>query len=702
MSASSLETLLEAAAPAVTAEGSELVMSAYRFAEKAHEGQYRLSGATHFAHALSVARILAEMGQDAPTLCAALLHDVVEDTDVTLDEVRNAFGKEVAFLVEGVTKLPEGAYRSPRKAQAENLRRMLVSVARDVRVILIKLADRLHNIRTVSSLPAERRQRLIEETLDVYAPLAHRLGMGRLRWELEDLSFKELHPEAYRELAVQVQEKRKEREVAVRDLAECLEQDLCRAGLRVRVLSRPKHLYSIYRKMQERGRTLDEIHDLLGIRVITEGITDCYRALGIIHSRWPPIPGRFKDYIALPKSNMYRSLHTTVMAPGGQRLEIQLRSEEMDRTAEEGIAAHWHYKEVGKGDRGKRRYLAWLGRVMDWQRDMTDPSDFMRHLRLELSPREVFVFTPTGEVVRLPKRATALDFAFHIHTEVGLHCSGTLVDGRMVPLSTELSTGQRIRVLTSPRACPSHDWLRKVKTGRARGKIRAFLRAQQRDDLVSQGRTAILRAIRDARVPGEGEELLTRLAEGWGKGDVEELCCAVADGRMRAAALVQRLRAQPAARAAAPARASASGITWEGLAGVAVRHAGCCRPIPGDAIVGLVTRGRGMSVHRVDCTNVRRFGSPERLAQIEWRPLRGERFSVTLSLDAKDRRGLLSDLAARVGEKGADIGAVSISTHKGRAGGTVSVLVKDLEHLDQVIDALAAVPGVLRVKRRRH
>jgi guanosine-3',5'-bis(diphosphate) 3'-pyrophosphohydrolase len=693
MKVPSVSALLEAAAPAAVAEGSELITAAYEFAERAHMGQYRLSGATQLEHALAVARILADMGQDAATLCAALLHDVVEDTDVTLDEVRGGFGDEVAFLVEGVTKIPEGTYRSQRAAQAENLRRMLVSVAQDVRVILIKLADRLHNMRTVSSLPPERRQRLAEETLDVYAPLAHRLGMGRLRWELEDLSFKELHPSAYRDLAAEVQERREERESTVRQLARGLEQDLRGAGLDVRVLSRPKHLYSIYRKMRERGRALDEIHDLLGIRVITRGIADCYRALGIVHTRWPPMPGRFKDYIALPKSNMYRSLHTTVMAPGGQRLEIQVRSEEMDRTAQEGIAAHWHYKEMAPGERGKRRYLAWLGRVLDWQRDMSDPKEFMRHLRLELSPQEVFVFTPEGEVVRLPRGATALDFAFQIHSEVGLHCSGALVDGRMAPLSAELSTGQRIRVLTSPRAHPSHDWLRKVRTGRARGKIRGYLRALHRDELVAQGRTALLKALRDAHVPGEVDDLAKRLAETWGHGDVEELCCAIGDGRVRPGGLIQKLRSQPAFKPETPTRVVSGGITWEGMASVAVRHAGCCRPIPGDAIVGLVTRGRGMSIHRSDCANVR-------LAQVEWRPPEGERFRVTLSLEAKDRRGLLSDLTASLGERGADIGAVSVSTHKGTAGGTIAVLVRDREHLDQIIEALQAVPGVLLVRRR--
>jgi guanosine-3',5'-bis(diphosphate) 3'-pyrophosphohydrolase len=696
-----VDDLLRAASPAVPEDGAELIRSAYLFSQRAHEGQLRLSGKSQFTHVVSVAAILVEMGQDAATLCAALLHDAAEDTPVTLDEIKERFGDQVAFLVEGVTKLPEAAYRSRQKAQAENLRRMLLSVAEDVRVILIKLADRLHNMRTISALPQERRHRMAEETLDVYAPLAHRLGMGRLKWELEDLSFKELYPEAYRRLAERVREKRQEREKLIRQVSGPLQAALEEAGLGVRTSGRPKHLYSIFRKIQEKGKSFEEIHDLLGVRVITETIPDCYRALGVIHSRWPPVPGRFKDYVALPKSNMYRALHTTVVGPGGRTVEVQIRSEDMECTAEDGIAAHWHYKEADQAELGEERYLAWLRRVMEWQRDITDPSEFMRYLRMELSPQEVFVFTPAGEVKRLPRGATALDFAFHVHTEVGLRCSGAIVDGKMVALSQELQTGQSVKIVTSPRARPSHDWLEKVRTGRARSKIRGFLRSQQRESLAVQGRNAILRAIREARIRGEANELLGKLADLWGEGGSEELCLAVADGRIKAGALVQKMTGPAPRRRRSDSRRDTGGISWNGLTGVAVRHARCCRPIPGDQVVGLVTRGRGMSIHRADCANVQRYGSPERLAQVEWRPPEGKSFAVTLSLEAKDRRGLLSELAAEVSAEGADIGAVRMATSRGRAAGTIGILVRDVGHLRRVVAALEEVPGISRIRRRK-
>jgi GTP pyrophosphokinase len=694
------EKLIQLASPAVARGGGGLLKSAFLASAAAHEGQVRLSGKGQFSHAVAVAKILAEMGQDEPTLCAALLHDVVEDTATTLREISEKFGEEVAFLVEGVTKLPEGAYKSPQRAQAENLRRMLVSVAQDVRIILIKLADRLHNMRTVSSLPLERRQHLAEETLDVYAPLAHRLGMGRLRWELEDLSFRELYPEAYCDLAARVQERREEREAAVRRAVTPLRRYLEEAGLSVEVLGRPKHLYSIFRKMQEKGRTFEEIQDLLGVRVIAASIPDCYRALGVIHAHWPPVPGRFKDYIALPKSNMYRSLHTTVVAPDGRRVEIQVRSQEMERTAEEGIAAHWEYKEGDTVGEGQRRYLAWLRRVLEWQRETSDPSEFMRSLRMELSGQEIYVFTPTGEVMRLPEGSTALDFAFHIHTEVGLRCAGAVVDGKMVPLSTNLATGQRVRIVTSAGARPGHSWLGKVKTGRARSKIRSFLRAQHRDSLLAQGRETLLRAVRDVGVRERPSAMLARLAELWGDGDLDDLCVAVADGRIKAGALAQKLVPTPAPKPKAIPSQRSGDVDWEGLTEVAVRHARCCKPIPGDRIVGLITRGRGLSIHRTDCANVRRYGAPERLARVTWRPPEGKRFVVGLSLEAKDRRGLLSELAARVSDEGADIGGVRMRTGQGRATGTVEVLVENLDHLERVMAALADVPGIRRIARR--
>ena len=688
---------------------------AYRFAEVAHEGQKRLSGDDFIVHPLSVTQILADLGLDTTTLVSALLHDTVEDTDVTVEELEEGFGEEVARIVDGLTKLDRLEFRSRELAQAENVRKMIVAMAGDIRVLLIKLADRLHNMRTLSALPPDKQKRIATQTLDIYAPLAHRLGVQSVKWELEDLSFKTLHPGPYREIAHLVDKRRGERQEYVDGLLEAARTRLREAGLRAEVLGRPKHLYSVYEKMVIGGKEFNEIYDLAGIRVLVDSVRDCYAALGAIHSLWKPVPGRFKDYIAMPKSNMYQSLHTTVVGPGGRPIEVQIRTKEMHRTAEFGIAAHWRYKEGRDGKKAKDAAdLAWLAQMLEWLKDMADPREFMEGLRIDLYGGQVFVFTPKGDVMNLPAGATPVDFAYAIHTEVGHRTIGAKVGGRLVPLDYELRTGDTVEVLTSKAQGegPSQDWLKFVATPRARNKIRQWFTRERREDALDEGRDALQRVMRKQNVPFKRhatEEVLEQVAQDMKFPNLDSLYVAVWEGHVSPQSVVARLSRLvtgateedvthvPLAR---PVRIEqpdlTSGIVVPGSADVWVRLARCCTPVPGDDIMGFVSRGQGVSVHRTDCPNAKGLArEPERLIDVSWRAGKPTSFVVAVQVEALDRTRLLSDVASVLSDNHVNI--ISATSTVGRDRTVTLRFTFELADITHLAGVLAAVKKVENV-----
>ncbi|MBI2238793.1 MAG: bifunctional (p)ppGpp synthetase/guanosine-3',5'-bis(diphosphate) 3'-pyrophosphohydrolase, partial [Actinobacteria bacterium] len=589
------------------------IQRAYAYAEASHQGQKRVSGEDFIEHPLAVAHVLADLNLDTTTLVASLLHDVVEDTDVSLEHVERDFGSEVARIVDGLTKLDAITFKSREQEQAENVRKMIVAMAGDIRVLLIKLADRLHNMRTLSSLATAKQRDKATETLEIYAPLAHRLGVQQIKWELEDLSFKTLHPGPYREIASLVEKRRGERQQYIDGVLAAAKARIREAGIKTEVEGRPKHLYSIYEKMVLRGKEFNEIYDLVGLRILVDSVRDCYAALGAVHSLWKPVPGRFKDYVAMPKSNMYQSLHTTVVGPGGKPLEIQIRSRDMHRTAEFGIAAHWRYKEGKKAKEAAD--LAWLGQMLEWLKDMADPREFMEGLKIDLYGGQVFVFTPKGDVMNLPAGATPVDFAYAIHTEVGHRTIGAKVGGKLVPLDYELRTGDTVEVLTSKAQGegPSQDWLKFVKTPRARTKIRQWFSRERREDALEDGREAMHRVMRKQNVPFKRlatEEALGQVAAEMKYPNLESLYVAVGEGHVSPQSVVARLSRLitgtseedvtdvPLAR---PVRIGgrdiSQGVVVPGSSDVWVRLGRCCTPVPGDEIMGFVTRGQGVSVH---------------------------------------------------------------------------------------------------------
>ncbi|MFL5766299.1 MAG: RelA/SpoT family protein, partial [Actinomycetota bacterium] len=606
-------------------------------AEAAHTGQKRISGEDFVEHPLAVANVLAELHLDTTTLVASLLHDVVEDTDVSLEQLERDFGPEISAIVDGLTKLDKITFRTREQEQAENVRKMVVAMAGDIRVLLIKLADRLHNMRTISVLPQMKQAEKATETLEIYAPLAHRLGVDRIKWELEDLSFKTLHPGPYREIAALVEKRRGERQEYIDGVLAEARSQLREVGVKAEVEGRPKHLYSIYEKMVLRGKEFNEIYDLVGVRILVESVRDCYGALGAVHSLWKPIPGRFKDYVAMPKFNMYQSLHTTVVGPQGKPLEIQIRSRDMHRTAEYGIAAHWRYKE-GKQKGKDTSDLAWLGQMLEWLQDMRDPREFMEGLRIDLYGGQVFVFTPKGDVVSLPAGSTPIDLAYAIHTEVGHRCIGAKVAGKLVPLDYELRTGDKVEVLTSRArdASPSLDWLQFVKSPRARNKIRQWFSRERREDMLEVGREALQTLMRKQNVPFKRlatDEALEQVAGELGYPNLDALSVAVGEGHVSPQSVVARLSRLlsgaseedaldvPLARPVriSDGRAAAQGVVVQGSTDVWVRLARCCTPVPGDEIMGFVSRGQGVSVHRADCPNAKALSrEPERLIDVSW------------------------------------------------------------------------------------
>ncbi|MFE9563733.1 RelA/SpoT family protein [Streptomyces sp. NPDC006487] len=713
------------------------IEQAYQVAERWHRGQKRKSGDPYITHPLAVTTILAELGMDPATLMAGLLHDTVEDTEYGLEDLRRDFGDAVTLLVDGVTKLDRVKFGEA--AQAETVRKMVVAMAKDPRVLVIKLADRLHNMRTMRYLKREKQEKKARETLEIYAPLAHRLGMNTIKWELEDLAFAILYPKMYDEIVRLVAERAPKRDEYLTVVTDEVMADLRAARIKATVTGRPKHYYSVYQKMIVRGRDFAEIYDLVGIRVLVDTVRDCYAALGTVHARWNPVPGRFKDYIAMPKFNMYQSLHTTVIGPSGKPVELQIRTFDMHRRAEYGIAAHWKYKQqtvagtskvrtdvpqAAKGSAGHDTVndMAWLRQLLDWQKETEDPSEFLDSLRFDLSRNEVFVFTPKGDVIALPAGATPVDFAYAVHTEVGHRTIGARVNGRLVPLESTLDNGDLVEVFTSKAegAGPSRDWLGFVKSPRARNKIRAWFSKERRDEAIEHGKDAIARAMRKQNLPIQriltGDSLVT-LAHEMRYPDISSLYAAIGEGHVTAQNVVQKLvqalggedaanedieDSIPPARGRSTRRGNADpGVVVKGVEDVWVKLARCCTPVPGDPIVGFVTRGSGVSVHRADCVNVDSLSQePERMLEVEWAPTQSSVFLVAIQVEALDRSRLLSDVTRVLSDQHVNILSAAVQTSRDRvATSRFTFEMGDPKHLGHVLKAVRGVEGVYDVYR---
>ena len=691
----------------------ELLLRAYRFSETAHQGQKRLSGENFVSHCVEVAKILADLQLDTVTVASGLIHDVVEDTSVSVEEIEREFGKEIAEIVDGLTKIGHLPINSSQDRQVENYRKLLLSIAKDARVILIKLADRLHNMRTLEFLPADKRRRIAQETRDLYAPLAHRFGMARVRWELEDLAFKHIESAEYKALAKLVAHRRAEREGTIAQLREPLAKLLAEAGiLNVEITGRPKHLWSIYKKMTKWDKPYEEIYDLLAIRVLVDSVPDCYHALGVIHERFSPLQERIKDYVGQPKSNGYQSLHTTIFGSNRQLFEIQIRTREMHRTAEYGIAAHWRFKEDAKSADELDRALHWFRQVLELQLDAKTPDEFLEFLKLDLYQDEIFVFTPTGDVIQLPKGATPIDFAFAVHTEVGLHACGARINGRQATLARELKNSDAVEIVTSPSARPSRDWLAHVRTGRARHKIRQRLRIEEQNTSEKLGREILNREVKRRRLQKPDDGQLEAAAKALRLNDADHLIKSIGQGDLGIVQVLKHLypesqmtdvptKAGPLDWLVDKMRGSPKGVRIQGVDGLMVRYAQCCQPVPGDPVVGYVTRGRGVSIHRADCPNLLMLVlEPERRLEIDWKELEGERFMVRLVLDATDRRGLYADLAKAVSATDTDIRSFELQSSDGHVTGALAVEVENLAHLQRILKAARRVKGVTEVTRK--
>ena len=699
-----------------------LVERAFKRAESAHEGQFRKSGDPYITHPVAVAEILLEFGLDAPTLAAALLHDCVEDTNYSLAALRQDFGDEVAELVDGVTKLDRLTYGPT--AEAETVRKMVVAMAKDIRVLVIKLADRLHNARTWQFVEAESSSRKAQETLDIYAPLAHRLGMNAVKWELEDLSFKFTESKKFEEIERLVAERSPSREKLTSEVIKDVEEDLMREGIKASVTGRQKHLYSIYQKMVVRGRAFDDIYDLVGIRVLVEDVRDCYAVLGAIHARWSPVPGRFKDYIAMPKMNLYQSLHTTVIGPNGKAVEIQIRTNEMHRRAEYGIAAHWKYKLDGRkgGSSSDSPDVLWLKQLHEWQQETADVSEFLDALRYDLRTPEVFVFTPKGSVIALPQGSTPVDFAYAVHTEVGNSCVGAKVNGKLVSLEASLNNGDVVEVVTNKgqNSGPSRDWLNFVKSPRARSKIKAWFTRERREEAIEAGKESIARQMRKVGLPIAkilAGRTLMQIAHELNYADIESLYAAIGDGHVSPGSVVEKIESAIAsddenefANLDTPAtvlamrssKRNVTGIIVEGTDDVLVKLARCCTPVPGDHIVGFITRGSGVSIHRSDCSNVAdlKFHQGDRLVKVSWNPLEKSTFLVNIQIEALDRSRLLSDITSTLSDQQVNILHAAVNTTKDQtAFSRFTFEMADASHLDAVLAAVRKIEGVYDVYR---
>ena len=699
-----------------TSKGED-VERAFLVAEKAHEGQLRKSGERYITHPVAVAQILAELGLNTETVIAALLHDTVEDTPYSLKELRRDFGDEVANLVDGVTKLDKLTYGPT--AEAETVRKMVIAMSRDIRVLVIKLADRLHNARTWKYVTHESAERKARETLDIYAPLAHRLGMNAIKWELEDLSFEILEPKKFEEISRLVAERSPSRDSLTKQVIETVTQDLAKDEIHATVTGRQKHFFSVYQKMVVRGREFNEIYDLVGIRVLVDNVRDCYAVLGSIHARWSPVPGRFKDYIAMPKFNLYQSLHTTVIGPTGKAIEIQIRTFDMHSRAEFGIAAHWKYKQGHENNESSPEML-WLRQLHEWQKETEDPSEFLEALRFDLGSPEVFVFTPKGSVVALPAGSTPVDFAFSVHTDVGIRCAGAKVNGRLVPLESRLSNGDVVEIVTnkSEHAGPSRDWLNFVQSPRARSKIKAWFSKERREEAIDAGRESIARQMRKAGLPLQkifaGHSLL-ELAHDLHYSDIESLYSAVGDGHVSAASIIDKLvvalggddsHPEPTMDVlptrAPSLRRSSNAVDVEGADDVLVKLARCCTPVPGDQIMGFITKGSGVSIHRSDCVNADDLltNQSDRVVKVTWRVGAGSIFLVNIQVEALDRASLLADVTRTLSDQHVNILSASVSTSKDRtAFSRFTFEMADATHLDAVLGAVRNIEGVYDVYR---
>ncbi len=689
----------------------ELIERALRFSVSAHRGQKRVSGEEFVSHSIAVATILVGQLLDSTSIVAALLHDVVEDSEVSTEDVQREFGAEVAGLVDGLTKIANLTFRSSAEEQVENYRKLLISIARDARVIIIKLADRLHNMRTLEPLSPERRLRIATETREIYAPLAHRFGMAGVKAELEDLAFKFLEPDDYEALARQVAARRSEREALLETFRQPLEVELKGAGVgAVEVTGRPKNLWSIYQKMRRRNTAFEEIYDMMAVRVIVRTVQDCYHVLGLIHHRWVPLQERIKDYIASPKSNAYQSLHTTVFGPSGQLFEVQIRTREMHRTAEFGIAAHWLYKSGEKADE-LDQHLGWFRQLLELQQDTHTPEDFLEFLKVDLYQDEIFVFTPQGDVKRLPKGSSAIDFAFHVHTEVGLHCKGAKINGRIAPLHREIKNGDTVEILTSPQARPSRDWLAHVRTARARHRIKQWIRQEEESVSLNLGQEILAREVKRRRLAVPDATQLTQAATALGLAEGRALEVAIGRGDMALGNVIRALYPQLTTEELKEVKPTVfgraldrlrlgRGIRIQGVDGLMVRYAQCCQPVPGDTVVGYVTQGRGISIHRADCPNLLTLNAGDRRVEIDWQEVEGQSFAVRLVVRAEDRRGLYAELMEAISQTGTNIRGADLHTKDGSAFGTIFVEVDNLPHLAKVLKAVRKVKGVTEVERR--
>jgi GTP pyrophosphokinase len=684
-----------------------LLRRAYELSERLHAKQTRESGEPYINHCLAVAMILAEQHLDTSTIAAGLIHDVVEDTPYGLEAVRERFGSEIADLVDGVTKISGVTYQSHAEQQVEYFRKMLISMAKDIRVIIIKLADRLHNMRTLEYLPEAKRARIAAETHEVFAPLAHRFGMAKIKWELEDLSLKYLHPEAYRELAEKVELRRDERENYIADIIAPLRAALEREGLAAEISGRAKHLDSIYRKMIKRKKAFEDIYDLMAIRVLVGSERDCYHTLGVVHTLWQPVVDRFHDYIATPKTNMYQSLHTTVIGPRGRMIEIQIRTHEMHYTAEYGIAAHWLYKEGKREFDRSDRQMSWLREVLEWQKDTRDPKEFLELFKTDLFQEEIYVFTPQGELKPLPAGSTPVDFAYSVHTEVGHRCIGGRVNGHIVPLTHQLASGDEVEIITGAHIRPSRDWLSFVRTSRARSKIRQFFHKVEFDHSIELGRDILQRELKRYRIPVPNETRLNAWAAELQYPNGDALLAALGSGSLSALTLLNRFHPKepeppPAtvpSEIAGKARVS-HGVRIQNLHNMMFRFASCCQPVPGERVVGYITRGRGVTVHRIDCANAISLASQkERRLEVDWDVEGDEAFLVRLALTMENRKNLLRDITDAISKSETDIQSVSLSADQTTGTGSIDLQVKNLDHLSEILKRIRSVPGVLSADR---
>ncbi|MFC0212550.1 RelA/SpoT family protein [Paenibacillus chartarius] len=722
-----IEQLLEKAGTYLKEADLERIREAYVFADQAHHGQVRKSGEPYILHPLAVADIIVSMQMDVTSIIAALLHDVVEDTTVSLEVVKQRFGDVCAMLVDGLTKLERIKFKSKEEQQNENYRKMFVAMARDIRVILIKLADRLHNMRTLKYQSEESQRRISEETLEIFCPIAHRLGMSAIKWEMEDICLRYMNPQQYYRIANMMQKKRAEREQYIQECITTIREKLEEMGIQGDISGRPKHLYSIYKKMTSRGKQFNEIYDLLAIRVIVENMKDCYASLGIIHTLWKPMPGRFKDYIAMPKPNMYQSLHTTVIGPSGEPLEVQIRTSEMHRTSEYGIAAHWAYKEGAMVPSGSfEDKMNWFREILELQKETTDAAEFMESLKMDFFTDLVYVFTPKGEVIELPAGSVPLDFAYRIHTEVGNRTIGSKVNGRIVPLDHRLKTGDIVEILTSKHSYgPSPDWIKIAQSSHARSKIRQWFKKEKREENVLKGREAIERELkRLGYEPAElmTEEKLLEAAKKYTFNDIEDMLSAIGFGGITAAQictkLTEKLRREAEealtlqqltaevkdskAPAAEKKSRAASGVKVKGIDNLLVRFARCCNPVPGDDIVGYITRGRGVSVHRSDCTNIPIALGEEgnRVIEVEWAEAVEASFNVEIEITGHDRRGLLNEVLQAVSESKTVMSAVSGRSDKNKMAQIhMTILIRNIDHLHNVVEKIKRVKDVYSVQR---